>query len=418
MAESIKSVFDSECSHIKFDTKFLKRIAHYRNAFLNKNEDHVAFFGGNLLGVHPIRYRATDTAMWFDDVLEADDVSIKQRIHSLPDIVPTFLVSSDINNLSCLWLVHRIHTSPHLSAKEKEGGMIEVLLVLHYKLLSSLMAHYFKYPADREVAVATYAALSRKYALKVHGSWGKLLHARAVDIISRGSIHYKTVDKFNDDLAIVYMINDIQGRIREVVKKMWAVFDIVRSQDAKISTTSSTVAIDGEVIIRDKTRTLNVYKRYMGEVILNKSGFIRDELVGVIANAVHTMPERLLVQTLGYVSDNYLASGVGSVTTINGERTQVKVPDLIDEVLLHAFDFLNSNRNILRQNDLAQMISRLKSLYMSSRSTDPSLIKMRELGEHVVREATRSKNNSLVASVRTGLLLYIVLRTFTMKHYS
>lgn len=418
MGENVKSVFNDECSHLTIDKKLLKRIAAYRNAFLNRNEDHVAFFGGNLLGVNPIRYRATDMAAWFDDVLEADDVSIKRRVHSLPNIEPKFIVSSDVTNLSCLWLVNAIHVSPHLSAKEKEDGMCEVLLILHYKLLSSIMSHYFRYPADKEVATATYAALSKKYALKTHGSWSGLLNARARDIISRGSIHYKSVDKFEDDLAIVYMINDIQGRIREVVKKMMAVFYIIREQDAKITTTSSTVAIDGEVIIRDRTRQLTIYKRYLNDIVMNKSGFIRSEVVSVITNAMHTMPERLLVQTLGYVSDNYLAPSLGKYTDQSGQKADVKVSELLDEVLLHAFDFLNNNRNILRQNDLSLLIVRLKALYMSSRSTDPSLLKMRELGEYIVREATKSKNSSLISSIRTGLLLYIVLRTFTMKHYS
>lgn len=406
MSESVKSVFEDECKGLKIDTKLMRRIANYRIRFLTRNEDHVAFFGGNLLGVHPIRYRSTDMAAWFDDVLEVDDLTLKHRLHALKSIEPKFIVSSDVTNLSCLWLVHAIYNSPLLSAKEKEVGMVEVLLVLHYKLLSSLMAHYFRYPADREVAIATYAALSKKYALKVHGSWSGLLAARSTDIVSRTSIHARTIHHFDDDTVIVYMINDIQGRIREVVKKMMMVFYLVREQNAKITTTSSVVAVDGEIIVRDKTRSLNTYKRYIHDVVVNKPSFIRTEVVQVIASAMHTMPERLLTQTLGYLSDNYLAP------------TQKHIPQLIDETLLHAFDFLSNNRNILRQNDLASLVARLRSLYMSSRSTDPSLMLLREVGERVVQDATQSKNTSLVASVRTGLLLYIVLRTFTMKHYS
>jgi hypothetical protein len=36
--------------------------------------------------------------------------------------------------------------------------MTDVLTILHYKLFSSLMAHFFRYPADEKTATATYAA--------------------------------------------------------------------------------------------------------------------------------------------------------------------------------------------------------------------------------------------------------------------
>ena len=64
------------------------------------------------------------------------------------------------------------------------------------------------------------------------------------------------------------------------------------------------------------------------------------------------------------------------------------------------------------------MLSRLRGVYMSSRSTDPILIDLRERTEKIVEIATNNKNPSNLASTRTGVLLYIVLRTFTMKHYA
>ena len=55
---------------------------------------------------------------------------------------------------------------------------------------------------------------------------------------------------------------------------------------------------------------------------------------------------------------------------------------------------------------------------MSSKTNDAEIKRIRELSEKIVRKATTTKNNSLVISVRVALLLYIVIRAFTMHYYS
>ena len=53
----------------------------------------------------------------------------------------------------------------------------------------------------------------------------------------------------------------------------------------------------------------------------------------------------------------------------------------------------------------------------ASRTADPQIIEMRELAEGIARRTLKSKNGVLIAAVRNAVLLYILLRTFTMKHY-
>lgn len=408
MATSIKAAFKEEGAHVKFDQQLAKRISRFAIGWANANDDHVAFLGGNLLGVHPIRFKQSDRNLWFDEVLEMDEYSLKEAVHSTPEINPKFLVSSDVMNLSCLWLLHEFYHTRSLSPARKEEVMIDVLLVLHYKFLSSIMAYYFRYPADREVALATYAELSKKFSLKKHGSWAALLRARAQDIISRKSIHYNTIVKFDDDSAIIDMVNDIQGRIREVVKKMMVVFYRVRDQGSKISTTQNSVRdLEGDLAVRDLVRNQTVFLRYIKSVVPNRRDFVKDEIVEIIAAAMHTMPERLLVSTLTYMSDCY-------------SRLQTREIDpILEDVLHHAFDYLESSGSgLTRLGDLATIIARLRALYTASRSSDPVVLRLRANTEKLVRKATRQTNSSVVASVRTGVLLYIVVRTLTMHRYT
>jgi hypothetical protein len=44
-------------------------------------------------------------------------------------------------------------------------------------------------------------------------------------------------------------------------------------------------------------------------------------------------------------------------------------------------------------------------------------LEIRAVGEKVVKKAFKTKNEALVASIRTGTLLYLVLRTVTMNYY-
>lgn len=408
MADSIKSVFAEVASNLVVNSRKVKEIHDFAVRFVNKNSEHIAFFGGNLLGVQTIRFTSVEKDKWFEDILDVDDLHLKKEFHSLPAINVKFNVSSDVFNLSCVAMLNKIYQSDAISAGEKERALMDVTLIMQYKLLTSIMYHFFPYPADRAVATATYAALTKKYALKVHGSWQALLEARSRDILAHNSIHYRTYTELDNDEAVVYMVNDIQGRLREIIKNMRSVFEVMRNSKNRIVTTNSVaVTLDGESFVRDKTRNFTAYKRYLHEVISDQSSFVRQELVTIIGNAMHTMPERFLVESLQYMTNKY------------GTRTGAVVSDLADETLLHAFEFISGDRATLANpNDLAGLIARLRAIYMASRSSDPSLLKMRDLAERIVASAIPSRNPSIIASVRTGVMLYLVLRAFTMKYYS
>ena len=407
MGKSIKDVFDDECKLIKFDIKLIRKIGSLEVEFVNKNEDNITFFGGTLIGTPPMRFLSVDRNAWFDTILEVDDMVLRGDLHSLPTIFPERKVSSDEFNLSTVWLLHAIERSKNLSASQKHQGKMAALKYLHYKFLGSLMAHNFEYEPDRAIAEATYAALNYKFALKVHGSWAALIESRCEDIVSKNSIHRRTIEKFDNDGDITYMVTDIQGRIREIVKKIVRVFYEVHKSGKWITSRTNMVDVDGELQVRDLIRNNSTYKRYAHNTMVDRSTFIRDELVGVVLNAIPTMPEKHFITTLEYFVDNY------------GHRGDKKISLLIDETMLHTFGFLQDNKDLVRNGtNLANILTRLRSLYMSSRTSDPALLKMRKLSLSITKRTIKTSNKALLASVRTGAILYIVLRTLTMKYYT
>lgn len=405
MADTIKTVFERDCAGLNVGSVLAKRLHDYQVGFVNKNDDHIAFFGGNLLGVQTVRFTSDDRNRWFDEILEMPEDTLEEHLLALPGVNADWNVSSDTMNLSCAWLAHALYTSK-LADKAKHEAMVDVMLVLQYKFLTSRLYRLFRYPADKAVAEATYAQLSYKFAIKQYGSWSALFRARAEEIIAQHSIHFQTISKMDNDPGVIYLLNDTQGRIRDMLKNIYGLFREVHEKGTRISTTSQMVEHDGESILKDKSKALPGYIRYLNSVISDQHSFIRAELVAVIEKLMFTMPPRLFRQTLEFMSENYRQPRAKEIEAV------------LQEVLLHAYDYLSQNRTLVRnERDLPGILSKLRGVYMSSRSTDPALFSLREKTETIVHQATESRNESTIASVRTGVLLYLVARTFSMHHY-
>lgn len=403
MAHTVQSLFKQHARHIKITPALAKEISRYVHRFANKDDDSINYLGNPYIGVYSFRYTKEDNNTWFDDILEIDDVALQTDIRELPSIDNNWKVASNATNLSYIWLIHSLHVST-LSERIKSQTMIDVAMMLQYKFLSSLDAHFFKYPADKSIAIATYAALSKKYAIKQHGSWFKVIKARAVDLLSKDSIHYKTYTTLAPDSGIVYMLNDTQGRHRDAYKRMTEVFYDVKEADSRIMSTSSHVEIDGEAIVRDKSNDFVAYRQYIHEVIPNRDTFIKSTLTDIIERSIGACPPKALEESLVYASDNYRARRCGYIE------------ELLTELIIHACNFLVERQIAI--NDLVTVMNRLRSMYMASKVTDESLIKIRDWSQKLIKDSVSSRNATVQSASRSAFCMYVVLRTLTKKQYA
>lgn len=408
---SIKDVYDRTCSHVEFDRHLYRLVCQLQEGFVNKRPEHIAFFGGTLTGVQKVRFTDQDRDKLFDLLLQTDEFDLEAKVYGLrdmqgkPAINTEWVVSSDIFNISCVWLIHRFHHASTLTEGERQDAKTRVCAYLLYKFLTSLLFHYFKYDADPEVAQATYAALTRKFTLKQEGSWGATLLKMADGLVGQQSIWLRTIDKLQDDYEVVKMLNDLQSRVKDMLKNIYAVFMQVVANGGRISSNASFHEVEGEFELKDKTESLGIYSQYLKRILSDKASFIKDELVDVVANMMHTMPPRLLYAALSWTSDHYKGAHDSAITAA------------IDLVMEHAIEYLSANREVSR-NDLGAVLDKLRGAYMSSRSTDAKLLKAREDVEHLIKLATGSRNDNAVASVRTAWMLYVVARAYTMRHYT
>lgn len=410
MAAEIKAIFQSTCTQVVPDLKLVNNLRKLSVGFVNKNKNHIEFFGGNLTGVQPVRFLTSDKEHWFDIILEADEVELTEKIQALPIVNGpngVFIVSGDPMNLSVVWLLHIILRSPKLTPEKKHEAMVDALLYIQFKFLTSRLYRHFKYPADKQTAEATYAQLTNKYSIKQYGSWIAVLKSRAEDVISNSSIHFDAIARMDSDEGVVRMVNDIQGRIRDMLKNIYRVFLKVHQDGVKIASVSSVAEHDGVEVLKDKVHGLGTYTNYLKSITGDRNSFIRAELERVVENISVSAPPKLIHTSLEYISNNY------------NNRTADDIGKLLESTMLHSFSYLSNNLTVVSSSvDLASLLIRLRGIYTSSRSSDQELLELRKLAEKVIRRAIDTKNDAVVASVRTAVLLYIIARAYTMRHYT
>ena len=400
---AILGVFNAFGHDLEIDNRWADRLTRYVIGFTTKNEQYVEFFGNPYLGIHRIVFTTEDRNRWFTEIFDVDEEELRENLHACKLINATWKVTGDVFNLSIVYLLYRTFHSD-LHDRVKHNAMVNILAMYHYKCLTSIMANDYKYLAKKEIAMETYNRLSMRYDIKRYGSWMALIRARAEFILDpKTGIHYKTFTTMDDDKKIIYMVGDIQDRLRGVINDINKVFHEVKSKTNIVRLDGGMVTLEDGVSVREVTKNVTQYKNYIQNVLSSSAGFYKDELVGYAAEAIDNSPRDKLERIIRVFPDQY------------NSPKGAKYREFVDEVTTHLFEYLTENG--IRANDLREVLRRMRGAYLSSRSQNQSVFKMRDEGDDIVRQLTGIKTRITVSSLRTSLMLYIVLRTLTKDAY-
>lgn len=410
---TIVELLERHFSDVVLDRAFCMRVINFVTRFMNKNADHSAFFGGALLGVNPVRWFPSDRQQWYDEVLKVNDDLLQYDFLKLDVIDPSHNVNSDSFNHIPAFLCRKLMNTTNLPGNLRDETMIALFTLLHIKYLTSLLSRRFgNYPAKREIAEATFMSLNYKWDIRRLGSWHALIRDRCLSIIGPETNYTDHIFGAKNTLTDYWstrIVTDTQSRIREVVNKIYAVYIQVLREGGKVITTSEMgLSTDGDAFLKDKVNGFGSYLRYGKEIITNEANFVRPELLGIIERAMQdSMPPQPFEDTLRYIVRNI------------GQQRMGHLDKMLEECLLYVFDQMQSERTaIQRSNDLEGLILKIKSKLMASRSSDPRVLYLRDVGEKVVSDATGVKNKAVLAATRTGIMLYMTLRVMTKNHYA
>ena len=400
---AVKDIFDGLVDDLEITPRWVSTLRRYVYGFATKDNDHTEFFGSPFLGTHRVIFKTSDRVTFFRDIIDVDEVRLRDELIKTKWVNKDFKVSSDAFNLSIVYLMHRVQTSK-LDRNMKEQALINLVMLFHYRIMTSIMNHYFGYLVKDAVAKTAYNKLSLKFDIKRYGSWNDLFKARGEFVIDpRTGIHYDTFTKMDNDKAIVYMVNDMESRLKGVVNDYTKVLYEVKDSVDLVETDSGLAMLDGELNIKDVQKQVNRYRNYVNNVINDGTSFFKQELVTYAAEAISRTDADKLETIIREFPSQY--------AHVKGEAYR----EFVDDVVTHAFEYLATNN--IRVNDIKGAFFKVRGAYTSSKSTNALLFKLRKNGDEIVKSLTGIKTEIKITSLRTSLMLYIVLRTLTMENY-
>lgn len=427
-----KERLDLELAHIKMDKSFIDTIHLYERKFVNSKEDNIIFLNNNLLGVPPFRFYDSDKDRFFDMVIDEEERLITDALHEVQreiDKLPenaskgskqvlreyfdpeSKKVSSSTINIIILYLIHRIRNS-NLAIKYKMQGESDLWKIIHYRWIGSLMSNYFTHPPKQELMELTTSLLNNKFELKAAGSWNEWIQLRIDDLMSKSNIHYERIntfefERFTDNDGISYVLTDTQGRPRSVVKAIYPFFLEATGHTNSLNRRKVFIELEDGLVIRDVIKSNIVYKDYLKGTFTSRANFIREELITVTEDMVTTVSRPNLIVMLEYFSDNY------------GKRGDPKLTLIVDLLMDHAMEALTNNRKAFRGGtDVSAIVKLLKALHTSPKSSNPKVLELRFEITKLIQKVTKIRNQSTVGTIKNGLIVYLLLRTFAMSYYS
>lgn len=404
MRYTLKEAFDDIFAGIKFDEPLAKSLYKFRVSYMSANKDHMEFFGGNLLGVNIVRFKDSDVNNFFA-LFDLEYKEVVDQVRRVTTIDHNFKVGGDVFNLTVMYVIHRFLNSS-VNQNTRQKACYDTAMIFFCRCCAALICANFTYPADPKVAQLAYANLSQKYLIKRLGSWNKVLDYRTLALLDKKeSPHTRTLQFFDEDPKVQYAISDSQGRIREMFKGYYSEFMIVHQQGDSLTIQKSFVTgAEGEDVLREKTMGPENYIYFIREIIPDRETFIRGDILQIVSRNNSNTSLRAVTSTLEWLVD-------GSMDP----KKHKQVDDFVCRVLVLMAHFMQYNIESNRHRDLAYVLSTLKNLFLSTRSVDPDLIKVREMGEKIVTEAQGKLSTSLMMATRTAVIIYICARALIVK---
>ena len=403
--ENTVTIQDVMKAHINvtIDKEYYNKLNRYRLGWCNKSNDYTQFLGSNLTGVHVIRFSDYDEDKLFVDLLNVDKTTLETELHNLKEVKKERNISSDVYYLTTIYMIYL--TSISRIPQELKNDIIEEhYYLLAYKMMSSLYTHYFKFPVEPSIAKAVYEKLSNHFIIKTEGSWQKVFEYRAKNDILPGGLWYKRLVKFDTNMAIK-IANDLQGRLREILKFIYKVLIQVKDANSKISS-SSLIESDDESgeSIKDNPNRSDTHIAYLTSIFNKTTDFVNDDLIYLINQFYKNVNVEHLTKTLRYMSENI---------ELNKEKFNV-----VETILLNTFEYINKKDITHEYNKhIGVILLYIKGVWSTSSVKDKDIIECKKYLNEVVKRATGIKTQWYITGIVISIAMYVFARSVYRNQY-
>lgn len=392
----MKQALAEAAPNFTVDKKLCNRILSFYQR-IKSSEWNIDWFGGGYLGTELIRFTPQDRDRWFDEVLEVDEDYL-ENILERTGIRSDWNVSSDAFGIINGYVLHKAYlASPGFKDKLIYDAMRALLSVWQFRYYSSLYSIRFKRNlVDRPAAEAAYAALTMKFTIKQLGNWGAAIEYRAERFLDKSSPHtntYKTYDDIND---VVYIATDLSTRCNRTFYDYYNSLDKVRKNNSRIGVYEEIATVEGEQILKDRTSIQTLAIEYLLSSSTSTSSFVTNQYLDLVNELITTSSPTAVKDTLIAISNLPLGK----------ERDEIE--DVMRRVLIYTFNYVMENR--LKFTQVSLLLTKIRAIITASKNKEEDVVFMRERTEKFITKHTHLKHDTTVASCRTAVLLYFIVK--------
>lgn len=399
------NVFDRHLAKITFDNKLYESIAKYRFTWATHNADRIEFLGGNSIGTTIVRFTDSDIDTLVIDILDIDMDDLREDVHALDTIDTSRKVTSNVFYLLLMYLMHGFIVSGKISDKNREHAIREVYFIFAYRVISSMFAHYFsQYQLDKNIALVVNEKLSKKFIVKQEGSWQAVFNYRADAVALKNGLHYERLKTFDSEETQIALA-DLQGRIRDMVKNIYAIIMDVTNENKKIGSTSLHETFEDQDTIASLKDRSDVMIKYTKSIVFKHDDFVKREIVDLVDDLTGSVGNKDLLTMLNFISENYIY--------------MTKEIDAIIEGTLESFMDYIKRRNITNNysKDITVVVVAIKNYYSNSKINDKNVEDVKKILKNIYTKATGKRNKTAISGARIRVMLYIVIRAIAKNTY-
>ena len=386
-------------------------------------KEHIYALNSPYLGLYTMYFTDSDV----EDIFDIFDIDLRTFSKTIDEYSSLIYVESqkkvDLNkmtvasnpfNILTIWLCHLILNSS-LNSQTKEQSCMGLLKMLHYRFFTSLVNRRFQHKPNEDLMRATIESLSLKFDLVRYGTWKRVIEERCKDIMNpKESIHYETLQKFQFDQRVFYVITDTQSRIREKVNLVTSRFYEIRDEEQAIKVYGTVSTIDGEKIIKDTTNVLDNITTRLVVDIFSVSSFIDGTAIKILCGSnielKPTMFRGVLNRFVDIANHQNKHKLLDEVKTIKGQEYIIGLRLLVTELINVTYRYCIQNGvNMKNRYDILRTAG---NVYRNSQiNNDDILLIKRSIG-HFIESFPGTKRANTQTLLRNNLILYIVLLSF------
>lgn len=403
---ALKELMDREFEHVKIDKDFYKQIMLFVINWENKSPEYQEFVNSPLIGVHTIAFSTKDEGHLFSDILRVDKDQLQQKIYGVEGINKSFLVSSNVINITLTYLMHKV-----LITTNDIETMVNLYKIFSYKQIGSMYYNFFRFPLDRDKAVSTFEELSDRFLIKKFGSWEKVITYQAELMLveekklsNKGNKSNREKIKDFETLEVVAAINDMNGRMKDTLCKLAEVlYKTIADKNSTLKSINPNQDLgDGEIGLTSMVGGEYSNTQYLYSIIDSRQDFMSKIAIDLVYQYVKKVDKNKFERTLEYLTE------VG----VNRDSDD----DYIGRTMSEAVEYLN--RQGIRGDYISRLGSCLKKLngyFRTATVKSKPLLEAKEILKKHTQDALGITTRSTISTIVIGIMLYLFVRTTARK---